>query len=65
MQTPLADMLRITLVRSPIGTPKAHRVLLRGLGLRRMRHTVIRPNTAQVQGLIRKLSYLLDVREAT
>jgi len=57
-------MLAITLTRSPIGTPKAHRVLLRGLGLRRIRHTVVRPDTAQVRGLVRKLSYMLDVQEA-
>lgn len=56
--------LAITLVRSPIGTPKAHRILLRGLGLRRIRHTVIRPATGQVKGLVHKLSYLLTVRKA-
>lgn len=56
--------LAITLVRSPIGTPRAHRTVLLGLGLRRIRHTVIRPNTPQVQGLVHKLSYLLDVRDA-
>ena len=56
--------LQITLVRSPIGTPRAHRTILLGLGLRRIRHTVIRPNTPQVKGLVDKLSYLLDVREA-
>ena len=56
--------LAITLVRSPIGTPRAHRTVLLGLGLRRIRHTVIRPSTSQVKGLVHKLSYLLDVREA-
>ena len=56
--------LAITLVRSPIGTPKAHRTVLLGLGLRRIRHTVIRPNTPQVLGLVHKLAYLLDVQEA-
>ena len=56
--------LQITLVRSPIGTPRAHRTILLGLGLRRIRHTVIRPNTPQVKGLVDKLSYLLKVREA-
>jgi len=56
--------LAITLVRSPIGTPREHRTVLLGLGLRRIRHTVIRPNTPQVQGLVHKLSYLLDVQDA-
>jgi large subunit ribosomal protein L30 len=37
---------------------------LRGLGLRRIRHTVVRPDTAQVQGLIHKLSYMVSVEKA-
>ncbi len=56
--------LAITLVRSTIGTPRSHRISLLGLGLRRIRHTVIRPNTPQVKGLVHKLSYLLEVRDA-
>lgn len=63
-QTKKTDMLTITLRRSPIGTPQAHRIVLRGLGLRRIRHTVVRPNTPQVRGLVRKLCYLLDVSKA-
>ena len=63
-KTKSSGNLAITLVRSPIGTPRAHRTMLLGLGLRRIRHTVIRPNTLQVKGLVHKLSYLLDVREA-
>jgi large subunit ribosomal protein L30 len=54
-------LLDITLVRSPIGTPRSHRILLQGLGLRRIRHTVQRPDTPQVRGLIHKLSYLVSV----
>jgi large subunit ribosomal protein L30 len=57
-------MLKITLVRSPIGTPRSHRILLRGLGLRRIRHTVLRPDNPQVQGLIHKLSYMIAVEKA-
>jgi large subunit ribosomal protein L30 len=57
-------MLKITLTRSPIGTPESHRILLRGLGLRRIRHTVVRPATSQVKGLIHKLSYMITVETA-
>jgi large subunit ribosomal protein L30 len=53
--------LRITLKRSPIGTPERHRLVLRGLGLRRMHQTVVRPDTDQVNGMIRKVGYLLEV----
>lgn len=54
--------LTITLKRSPIGTPESHRLALRGLGLRKMHSTVTRPDTAQVRGLIKKVSYLLEVK---
>lgn len=53
--------VRVTLRRSPIGTPESHRLVLRGLGLRHIRQTVIRPDTPQVQGMIRKVGYLLEV----
>jgi len=53
--------VRVTLRRSPIGTPERHRLVLRGLGLRHIRQTVIRPDTPQVRGLIQKVGYLLEV----
>lgn len=53
--------MRVTLRRSPIGTPEGHRLVLRGLGLRHIRQTVIHPDTPQVQGMIRKVGYLLEV----
>jgi large subunit ribosomal protein L30 len=53
--------LSITLKRSPIGTPYTHRLVLHGLGLRKIRQTVTRPDTPQVQGMIHKVFYLLDV----
>jgi len=56
-----ASGIRVTLTRSPIGTPMKHRLVLRGLGLRRIRQTVVRPDTPQVRGMIRKVGYLLEV----
>ncbi len=58
---PAVQSVRVTLRRSPIGTPERHRLVLRGLGLRRIRQTVIRPDTPQVRGLIQKVGYLLEV----
>ena len=52
----------ITLKRSPIGTPYTHRLVLRGLGLRKCNQTVTRPDTPQVQGMIHKVGYLLEVK---
>jgi len=53
--------IRVTLRRSPIGTPERHRLVLRGLGLRRIRQTVVHPDTPQVRGMIQKVGYLLEV----
>ena len=57
-----AEGIRITLKRSPIGTPERHRLVLRGLGLRKIRQSVVRPDTPQVRGLIRRIGYLLEVQ---
>lgn len=56
-----AEGVRVTLKRSPIGTPEGHRLVLRGLGLRHIRQTAVRPDTLQVRGMIRKVGYLLEV----
>jgi large subunit ribosomal protein L30 len=56
-----AKGVRVTLRRSPIGTPQTHRLVLRGLGLRHIRQTAVHPDTPQVRGLIKKVGYLLEV----
>ena len=54
-----AKMLKVTLVRSPIGTKRAHRACVRGLGLRRLRQTVEVPDTPATRGLIDTVAYLV------
>jgi large subunit ribosomal protein L30 len=56
-----AQGVRVTLKRSPIGTPERHRLVLRGLGLRHIRQTAVHPDTPQVRGMIHKVGYLLEV----
>jgi large subunit ribosomal protein L30 len=51
--------VKVTLVRSVIGTKESHRATVRGLGLRRLNHTVELEDTPAVRGMIRKVSYLL------
>ena len=50
---------RVTLVRGLIGTRESHRATVRGLGLRRINHTVELEDTPSVRGMINKVSYLL------
>lgn len=56
--------LRVTLVRSVNGTIGKHRETVRGLGLRRMHHTVELEDTPAIRGMIRKVDYLVRGEEA-
>jgi large subunit ribosomal protein L30 len=51
--------IKVTLVRSLIGTRPEHRASVRGLGLRRMNHTVELVDSPAVRGMINKVSYLV------
>ena len=51
--------IRVTLVRGLVGTRESHRATVRGLGLRRINHTVELEDTPAVRGMINKVSYLL------
>jgi large subunit ribosomal protein L30 len=55
--------IRIRQVRSAIGTKPGHREALLGLGLRRIRHEVVRDDSPAVRGQIHKVSYLVEVVE--
>ena len=55
--------IKVTLVRSPINTRESHRATLRGLGLRRINHTVEVEDTAAVRGMINKIGYMLKLEE--
>ena len=46
-------------MRGLIGTRESHRATVRGLGLRRINHTVELEDTPAVRGMINKVSYLL------
>ncbi len=56
--------LRVTLVRSINGTIGKHRETIRGLGLRRMHHSVELEDTPAVRGMIKKVEYLVRVERA-
>ena len=55
--------VRIRQIRSSIGALPAHREVLRGLGLRRIRHEVEREDSAGVRGMIAKVPHLVAVIE--
>jgi large subunit ribosomal protein L30 len=53
--------VKVTLIKSVIGRLESHRATVKGLGLRRMHHTVELQDTPAVRGMINKVNYLLKV----
>jgi ribosomal protein L30 len=59
------NTLNVTLVRSVIGRIEAHKATVKGLGLRRMHHTVTVEDTPATRGMINAVGYLLKVSEGS
>ncbi|MBL4570860.1 MAG: 50S ribosomal protein L30 [Alcanivorax sp.] len=57
----MADKIKVKLVKSINGRLEKHRACVRGLGLRRIGHTVEVEDTPAVRGMINKVSYLVQV----
>ena len=53
--------LRVTLVRSLIGYPENQRVTARGLGLRKINSSVVRPDNPEIRGMINKIIHVVKV----
>ena len=53
--------VKVTLIKSVIGRLESHRATVKGLGLRRMHHTVELQDTPAIRGMINKVNYLLKV----
>jgi large subunit ribosomal protein L30 len=53
--------VKVTLVKSPIACRAEHRQTVRGLGLRRLRHTVELEDTPAVRGMLAQVAYLVRV----
>ena len=59
----MADKLKITLVKSPIGAIPKHRATVKALGLTKMHKTVDMPNNDAVKGMIAQVSHMVKVEE--
>ncbi len=58
-----AKKLKITQVRSGIGRQEGHRRTLRALGIKRHQQSVIQEATPAIEGMIRKISFMVKVEE--
>lgn len=57
--------LKVTQVRSSIGSKKNQRETLRTLGLRKIRQSVVREDTPDNRGLVRAVAHLVTVEEVS
>jgi large subunit ribosomal protein L30 len=60
---PVGRLLTVTLIRSTIGFNRTQAETVRGMGLRRIRHTVEMPDTPETRGMIHKVRHLVTVSE--
>ena len=56
-------IIRVTLVKSPIGYSKRQKGTIRALGLRRMHQTVEHVDAPTLRGMLEKVSHLVQVEE--
>ena len=55
------NKIKVTLVKSVIGTKQDHRATVRGLGLRKLNSSAVLEDTPAVRGMIQKVQYLVKV----
>ena len=59
----MADKLKVTLVKSPIGAVPKHRKTVEALGLKKVNNSVELPNNAATLGMVKQVSYMVKVEE--
>ena len=60
---PDSKVVRITLVKSPIGYSKPHKATIRALGLKKMHQTVEHVDSPTLRGMLYKVAHLVKVEE--
>jgi len=61
----LMKKIVIKQIKSGIGKPEKHKKIIRGLGLRKIGHTVLREDTPEIRGMVWKIKHLLEVVEGS
>ena len=60
----MENMLKVTLVKSPIGAVTKHKKTVEAMGLKKLHKTVEMPDNAATRGMIQQVQYLVKVEEA-
>ena len=56
-------MLKITLVKSPIGAVPKHKATVQSMGLRKLNKSIVLPDNAATRGQIQQIRHLIKVEE--
>ena len=59
----MADNVKVTLVKSPIGAIPKHRATVAALGLKKLNKSVELPNNAAIMGMVKQVQHLVKVEE--
>jgi large subunit ribosomal protein L30 len=59
----VAKKLKITWTKSFIGYPQTQRLTIKSLGLRKLNHSVVKDDCAQIRGQINKVVHMVSVEE--
>ena len=59
----MADTVKVTLVKSPVGAIPKHRRTVEAMGLNKLYKTVELPDNAATRGQIQQIGYMLKVEE--
>jgi len=62
-KTPKEKIIRVTLVRSPIGYSKEHKATVRALGFKRLHQTVEHVDSPTLRGMLYKVAHFVVVEE--
>lgn len=59
----MAEKVKVTLVKSPIGAIPKHRATVAALGLKKLNKSVELPNNAATMGMVKQVQHLVKVEE--
>jgi len=63
-KAPEGAMLRIQYVKSAIGTPPKHKLIIKGLGFKRLNQVVTRVDTPQIRGMVAHVPHLVTILDS-
>ena len=57
------SLLKVTQVRSVVGSKQTHKRTVRALGLKRIRDSRVHEDTPQIRGMVQKVQHLVRAEE--